>query len=114
MTLPSWTTAMATPGTFHCFMALAARSSRPWSFEAGDAAVAAAAGAAGFFLGVWAKLGDAKNIADKITASVGLRMMFLSVTPIQPRIRGARQPDLHGRVGVEKPCRKWALPESRA
>src|SRR5689334_14628404 len=79
MTLPSWTTAMATPGTFHCFMALAARSSRPWSFEAGDAAVAAAA--AGFFLAVWAKLGEVKNIADKNTARVGLRMIFLSVMP---------------------------------
>src|SRR5690349_23739288 len=81
MTLPSCTTAMATPGTFHCFMALAARSSRPWSFEAGDAAVAAAAGAAGFFLAVWAKLGEVKNIADKNTARVGLRMIFLSVMP---------------------------------
>ena len=33
------------------------------------------------FFGVWAKLGDTKNIADKNAASAGLRMMFLSVMP---------------------------------
>lgn len=55
----------------------------PCSLAADDGAEAADAGAdvAGLFLAVWAKLGDTKNIADKNTASVGLRMIFLSVMP---------------------------------
>src|SRR5258708_36584189 len=34
---------MATPGTFHCFIAWSASSSSPWSFAAGVAAAAVAA-----------------------------------------------------------------------
>src|SRR5215472_14720016 len=85
MTLPSCTTAMATPGTFHCFMASAARSSRPCSLAAGVGAEPRAAAEAGVetadFFAFWAKLGDARNNAAKHTASAGFRMVFLSVMP---------------------------------
>src|SRR5215472_14768037 len=112
MTLPSCTTAMATPGTFHCFMASAARSSRPWSLAAPDPADATEP--AGFFLEVWAKLGDAKNIADKNTTRAGFRMVFLSEVPNKFRIRCAGRPGPHVRATFETRSQRWVLPAAEA
>src|SRR5438876_11554361 len=75
MTLPSCTPARATPGAFHAFIACRARSSRPSSLAAGEAARAAeaAAGEAGFFFCACAGLGTAaRSSADKHITGVGL------------------------------------------
>src|ERR1700740_3243224 len=118
MTLPSCTTATATPGTFHCFMAPAARSSRPCSFVAGVAAEFRAVAEAGVdapdFFAVWAKLGDAKKNADKNTTSAGFRMGFLSVITECFRIRCADRTALRGRADILQCCRKWVLRRSGA
>src|SRR5215469_9034180 len=104
MTFPFCTTATATPGTFHCFMASPARSSSPCSLEAGGVADA---DAADFFLEFWAKLDEARNATDKNTTRAGFRMVFLSVMPIMFRIRDAGRTVLRGPADILQRCRKW-------
>src|SRR5215472_13161819 len=89
MTLPSFTTASATPGIFHSSIAFAARSSMPRSCSAGSTAAGVAATA--FFL-FCAKAGVQKRQAIENTSS-NLRIVIApSATyrrkqPIQVSVR---------------------------